>query len=267
MRQNVVNDWNNPCTLNHARMSIQGVGVWFLWKRSLSTEKLRLLSKRNSLFIQTQDRFQRALESLQVAEHNACKGCGKSAVAHARLSVTQRDCSLDCLTRDKRSANRRKCSRCVTVYFFHAYTTTDKREQIKYWHFPVKFREKETSKKKKKLPLFFTNFVLITYESVCNFSLHFTSIRFLLSLILLVIYLFIFAYFFPSVYLCIWLLLLDCFRFYTPNSNFHLLSSFHSSYSYLSSLFLHASLIFYSSPIYLQSTPVIATSVYAISFL
>jgi hypothetical protein len=145
--QNVNNDWNNSCTLNHARMSVRGLGVWFLWKRSLSTEKLKLLSKRNSPFIQTQDRFQRALESLQVAEHNACKGCGKSAIAHGRLSVTQGDCSLDCLTRDKRSAKRRKCSRCVTFYFFHAYTTTDKREQIKYWYIAVKFRGKETKSK------------------------------------------------------------------------------------------------------------------------
>jgi len=126
--QNVDNDWNNSCTLNHARMSVHwvGEGVWFLWTRSLSTEKLKLLSKRNSPFIQTQGRLQRALESLQVAEHNACKGCGKSAIAHAKLSVTQRDCSLDCLTRDKRRAKRRRCSRCVTFYFFHAYTTTDK---------------------------------------------------------------------------------------------------------------------------------------------
>jgi hypothetical protein len=98
----------------------------------LSTDKLKILSKRNSLFTQTQDGFQRALESLQVAEHNAFKGCGKSTIAHVRLSVTLRDCSPDCLTRDKRSVKRRRCRRCVTFYFFHAYTKTDKRKQIKY---------------------------------------------------------------------------------------------------------------------------------------
>jgi len=188
-------------------MSLRSAGVWFLWKGSLSTEKLKLLSKRNFfyIYIQIRDRFQRALESLQVAEHNACKGCGKSAIAHARLSVCQRECSLDCLTRDKRSAKKRRCSRCVTFCFFHAYTTKDKREQIKYWYFAVKFREKKPSQKNTQhvLPFFFfffANFLVFPYEIVWKSSHHFTSLRFLLSLILLVTCLFIFAHLFPSVW-------------------------------------------------------------------
>ena len=158
-------------------MSLQSAGVWFLWKRSLSTEKLKLLSKRNSFFLYKHETDSRG----QVAEHNACKGCGKSAIAHARLSVTQRECSLDCLTRDKGSAKKRRCSRCVTFYFLHAYTTTDKRQQIKYWYFAVKFREKEPSKKKNKqqfLPLFFLCKFHINYTQKRNSSHRFTSLRF-----------------------------------------------------------------------------------------
>ena len=155
------------------------------------------------------------LESLQVAEHIARRGCGKSAIVQARLSVTQHDCSLDCLTRDKRSPN-------VAVsqfYLFHAYTTTEKTEQINYWYFAAKLREKKPSQKKKIhntcVPFLIFNGFRINYilKCMCYSSLHFVSffLHFYRSCVPFHLHISSCTY--------IWFPLFDCSLFQIPNSN------------------------------------------------